>query len=126
MLPTAGAYPYLVAWCPAWGGAWLAEGAANQLAFVPRSTSPIVEVPLPHAASSPYAVACAGDRSVWYTAPGKNRVGRYKPDLTFEEFDVPTASANVDGIGVAGEGAIWFTELAADKVARLSPPPAAP
>jgi virginiamycin B lyase len=119
-LPTSTAYPYLIAWCQGWGGAWLAEGAGNALAFVPRSTSPIVEVPLPNASSAPYAVACDAQGSVWYTAPGINKIGRYRKDtLTFEEFTVPTANANVNGIAVAGDGSIWFTELNANKVGRL-------
>jgi virginiamycin B lyase len=121
--PTPSAYPYLIAWCQGWGGAWLAEGTANKLAYVPRTvagTGDIIEVALPTASSAPYDVACGAEGSVWYTAPGINKIARYRRDtLTFEEFPLPTASANVNGLAIAGDGSVWFTEFNTNKIGRL-------
>jgi virginiamycin B lyase len=121
-----GAGPYAAAWCSLANGApaslWFTERTAGKLArYNPLIDLSPQEILLPSGAASVVnGIACGGDGSVWYAAPGINKIGRLKPDgATFEEFSLPTPSAGPRYLAVAPDGSVWFTEIGADRIGRL-------
>lgn len=57
---------------------------------------------------------------IWYTAPGRNAIGRLNPlNGQTDEFVVPTPQSYPASLALAPDGSLWFTEMQADKIARL-------
>ncbi len=125
-LTTPAASPYLPTWCL--GGVWVTDTAANKLAFFTPDVGPLFETQLPTPNGMPEGIACGPDSSIWYTAPGANKLGRRHDGI--EEFDVPTPNAIPYGIAIGADGSVWFTENVAGKIGRIqftsAPPPVVP
>ena len=89
------------------------------LVYTDATTFDLVEYPLPEG-SRPLNLALGADGSVWFTAPGRNSVGRLDPATAqVDEFPVPTANGLPADIDLADNGAVWFTEQRADILAHL-------
>lgn len=57
---------------------------------------------------------------IWYTAPGRNVIGRLNPlNGQTDEFIVPTQQSYPASLALAADGSLWFTEMQADKIAHL-------
>jgi len=61
-----------------------------------------------------------GNGYIWFTAPGRNQIGRLNPvDGHVDEFVVPTPNSYPANLALASDGSLWFTQMQADKIARL-------
>jgi virginiamycin B lyase len=76
----------------------------------------------------PYAVPSGSDPLnlvlsdgyVWFTAPGRNTIGRVdRATGATAEFSIPTSNSSPADLDAAEDGSIWFTEREADQIARL-------
>jgi virginiamycin B lyase len=103
-------------------------GAAAQMSpAVPRTESAapsgtphIVEFPIPHKSSEPYAIVSGPDNALWFTESKGNRIGRVTTQGVFEEFVIPTRASRPGGIAEGSDHALWFTELHGNKIGRLT------
>ncbi|BEL03900.1 virginiamycin B lyase [Actinoplanes sichuanensis] len=77
----------------------------------------VIDVP---AGSAPYGIAAAHDGGVWFTAPGRNQIGRLTAagDLTMIDLPVPDARAAM--ITVTADGAAWAALNGAGALARIT------
>ena len=91
---------------------------------------PPLTVDLP-AGSAPYGVDIGLDGSVWFTAPGRDRLGRRAPDGTVTYVDLPEGSYAAM-LAVTADGAVWAALNRAGALARwdgelrIIPAPTAP
>lgn len=61
-----------------------------------------------------------GGGYIWFTAPGRNQIGRFNPlNGQTDEFVVPTLQSYPANLALAADGSLWFTEMQADKIAHL-------
>lgn len=97
--------------CAAYGSG--AEGAAYQHGAVPQviqSSPPSawVEFKIPGNGHCPTGIATGSDKSLWYTDPCGELIGRVTLDGRFSRFAVP-AGTEPDEIAAGRSGVLWFT-----------------
>jgi virginiamycin B lyase len=57
--------------------------------------------------SAPYGIAAAADGDVWFTAPGRNRIGRVTAAGTVTTVDLPVADARAAMLTIDADGRPW-------------------
>ncbi|MEV6802765.1 hydrolase [Micromonospora rifamycinica] len=57
--------------------------------------------------TAPYGIAAAADGGIWFTAPGRNRIGHRTPIGEVVEIDLPVAAAQPAMITVDAGGTAW-------------------
>ncbi|MGE3819974.1 MAG: DUF4214 domain-containing protein [Isosphaeraceae bacterium] len=85
--------------------------------------SPVLEYPLPTAASAPVDVAIGADGAVWITESAGNKIARFDPKTSqFNEYVVPTSNATPYRIvpGGNGDASLYFTERTGGKLGRIT------
>lgn len=111
---------------------WFTERTANQLGrlvITGTTTSQMYEYPLPavYPNALPQDVAIYGPDSIWFTAPGVNRIGEFKPSLVGGLFD-PYEMLLLPGGGEpwtistgGGSLAVWFTDRSGNRIGAYFP-----
>ena len=79
-------------------------------------TERVIELP-PGAA--PYGVCVAPDGTVWFTAPGVDRIGRLTPAGDLRMVRLPVPDSRPAMIAATADGAVWVALNAAGALARL-------
>jgi virginiamycin B lyase len=81
----------------------------------------IKEFPLP-AGSNPQFLASGPDGNIWFTEPGKGKIGRITPAGMIAHFDITLAPVcfGPDGITLAADGRIWYTCPLSETLGRMS------
>ncbi|GLY04491.1 hydrolase [Actinoplanes sp. NBRC 101535] len=69
--------------------------------------------------SAPYGIAAAPDGGVWFTAPGRNRIGRATATGGLTLFDLPVPEARAAMLTVDADGRPWTALNGADALACL-------
>ncbi|MGA5299308.1 virginiamycin B lyase family protein [Nucisporomicrobium flavum] len=67
--------------------------------------------------SAPYGIAAAPGGDVWFTAPGRNRIGRVTAAGTVTSVDLPVADARAAMLTVDADGRPWAALNAAGALA---------
>jgi streptogramin lyase len=62
------------------------------------------------------------DGKVWFTEPGKNKIGNMTPAGQFTEFPIPTANSTPFAITLGPDKNLWFTESgsAGNKIGKIT------
>ncbi len=68
----------------------------------------------------PLALATDPKGNVWYTDFGHNKIGRLRPDGSYNEYAIPSPNAKPVGIALGSDGAMWFTENATNRIGRIT------
>src|SRR5262249_21329407 len=65
-------------------------------------------------------ITAGPDGNLWFTEPGRDRIGRITTAGVLTEFSAGmTPGAVPGGIAVGPDGNIWFTEIAGNRIGRL-------
>ena len=60
--------------------------------------------------------------SVWFLAPGANRLYRYDPAARrLKGYPIPTINGYPRGLSIAGDNVLWFVETNVNKIAKFDP-----
>jgi streptogramin lyase len=100
---------------------WFTEfGAARLGKLVYTDTQDYVYQPYAvSAGSAPLNLVLDGGYA-WFTAPGRNAIGRVNRTTgAIDEFAIPTNASYPADLDAAGDGSIWFTERDAGQIAHL-------
>jgi hypothetical protein len=60
------------------------------------------------------------NRSLWFTEPGRNRIGELSLAGRLTEYRLPTPQSYPDRIAMGSDSAMWFTEAQSNKIGRIS------
>ncbi len=72
--------------------------------------------------SQPKGIAAGPDGNLWFTQPGKDRIGRITPDGEVTEFSAGiTPGSSPRGITAGPDGNLWFTQPGKDRIGRITP-----
>jgi len=97
---------------------WFTESAANRIGTISQA-GPIVEYPLPHADSEPFAISGDGFNGVWFTELRGNRIGHITNSGVITEYNIPTPDSYPNAID-GSRGDLWFTEGRGNRVGMMS------
>jgi virginiamycin B lyase len=102
------------------GRMWVTEREANALGALTITDLSYQRFPIPTAGALPAAVASGPANTIWFTEPGKDRIGKSTTAGVITEYPVPTGSAPQD-IVAGPDGAMWFTLPGANAMGRITP-----
>lgn len=99
---------------------WITESGANtigRLTFTDTSHYSFHDYAL--IANSQPLNLTSGGGFVWFTAPGRDYIGRLDPTTGQIDRFQATAGCYPADLAMAPDGSIWFTEMMADRISRL-------
>jgi streptogramin lyase len=72
--------------------------------------------------SQPKGIAAGPDGNLWFTEPGRDRIGRITPEGEVTEFSAGiTPGSSPRGIAAGPDGNLWFTQPGKDRIGRITP-----
>ncbi|MBZ5659973.1 MAG: carboxypeptidase regulatory-like domain-containing protein [Acidobacteriia bacterium] len=102
---------------------WVCEFFADRLAKIDPRTRKVIEYPLSHRFSQPYAATVDNNHRVWITMLNSDRVARFDPATeTFTEFQLPTRGTEIRHIQVdnsTNPPTVWLPYDRTNKIARI-------
>jgi virginiamycin B lyase len=129
-VPTPNSYPTGIAVAPD-GSIWVTERDGNKLARYVPGTNIWTEYPYNRPNGDLEDITVQNNDSIWFTAPGENRVGNFKPSqypatgafhnlLPCPPFPLPCTNPAPFGIAMGG-GRPWITTPGLGRIGRYDP-----
>ena len=68
----------------------------------------------------PNSLVVDREKSVWFTDPTSNSIGKLLPSGSYKQYKLPTADAVPFSLCVATNSDLWFTESGVDRLGRIA------
>ncbi len=104
------------------GDIWFTVQGGNFVGKLTITDETVRLIPILSRRARPYGINIAGDREVWVSLFGTNKLARIDPD-TFEltEVVLPRADARPRRLEITSDGSVWYVDYAQGYLGRLDP-----
>ena len=107
------------------GKLWITESASNRISRFDPTTDVLTRFSLPAGTAAQITgVALGPDNFIWFTMPGRNRVGKIDPNNsnTITEYSAGIASGSRPFyITLGSDGNLWYTAQGGGRIGRVTP-----